>query len=373
MAFIARLAAIDAIYGLLNSQVRQLREGGAHPPALTAIGEMLDFVASVTDPGMAQMVRDLVGGGRAAVSNMFKTRRACLLLLAGEANIVIALRAEDLLRVSVQHGRHLVELIAAQTGASLAGAAQAGAAQAGEAQASVASQAGVAPDGFISKPKRSAAPPPVFTILARPTAAAALTDLAALSKPRARGSRGGVRHNGGRARQTRGGHSTLPPMGLDTMDRILADAVNAFSAPVGGPSYLTALLAPPPVRPKSEAAAAPIETAPAAVPTETVPAETALAETALAETALAKTAPNTEPAAAAPAKTGAAQAETAPAEDKLVLPPASSWGSDSDDEDIFEKRPLPKTPAVAKPPATPATPATPAPKVTKRAPRAKKV
>ena len=351
MAFIARLAAIDAVYGLLNSQVRQLREGGAHPPVLTAIGEMLDFVASVTDPGMAQMVRDLVGGGRAAVSNMFKTRRACLLLLAGEANIVIALRAEDLLRVSVQHGRHLVELIAAQTGASLAG---------------------VAPDGFISKPKRSAAPPPVFTILARPTAAADLTDLAALSKPRARGSRGGVRHNGGRARQTRGGHSTLPPMGLDTMDRILADAVNAFSAPLGGPSYLTALLAPPPVRPKSEAAAAPIETAPAAVPTETVLAETALAETALAETALAKTAPNTEPA-AAPAKTGAAQAETAPAEDKLVLPPASSWGSDSDDEDIFEKRPLPKSSAVAKPSATPATPATPAPKVTKRAPRAKKV
>ena len=344
MAFIARLAAIDAIYGLLNSQVRQLREGGAHPPVLTAIGEMLDFVASVTDPGMAQMVRDLVGGGRAAVSNMFKTRRACLLLLAGEANIVIALRAEDLLRVSVQHGRHLVELIAAQ--------------------ASVASQAGVAPDGFISKPKRSAAPPPVFTILARPTAAAALTDLAALSKPRARGSRGGVRHNGGRARQTRGGHSTLPPMGLDAMDRILADAVNAFSAPLGGPSYLTALLAPPPVRPKSEAAAAPIETAPAAVPTET-----ALAETALAETALAKTAPNTEPA-AAPAKTGAAQAETAPAEDKLVMPPASSWGSESDDEDIFEKRPLPKSSAVAKPSATPATPA---PKVTKRAPRAKKV
>jgi hypothetical protein len=289
----ARLAAIDAVFGQLTLQVRQARLGDSQ--ALNAMGEMLDLVAAIgaTDPGMAPMVRDLVSGGRAAVSNMFKTRRACLLLLAGAANAAIALRVEDALRVSEQNGRHVVELLAPHAPPA------------------------TAPASAERSPK-SVSAPPVFTILARPPGAAdypAYNDK--MQKSRVRGSRGGVRHNGGRPRQNRDDRrGALPPIGLDVMDRILADAVSEFSAPLGGPSYLTALLSPPPARPKSE--------------------------------------PKSEP---EPEPEPKPKLESAPlaATDVMTAPKLLAWG-DEDDEDIFAKG-LPQDSATAKP---------------KRAPRAKK-
>jgi len=143
-------------------------------------------------------------------------------------------------------------------------------------------------------------------------------------------------------------------MGLDAMDRILADAVNEFSAPLGGPSYLTALLSPPPVRPKAEAPAA-------------SPAATTQATTSPAATQVEAPAAGISPAATQDGEKATAVPATAAEVDVLALPAAVSWGSDCEDEDIFQKKTT-----VAVPVATATATAAAVAAVKKRAPRAKK-
>ncbi|NBQ70599.1 MAG: hypothetical protein EBU46_17920, partial [Nitrosomonadaceae bacterium] len=114
MSFDTCLAAINSVYEELKKQVKQLRAApsDAQAQALRAMGASLDLVATIGAqfPGAEGVIRNITGN-RGAVAALFKQRRACLLLLAGNANIAIALMAEDLLRVSKQDGHYVVSLV----------------------------------------------------------------------------------------------------------------------------------------------------------------------------------------------------------------------------------------------------------------------